>query len=226
MTRDEKLARYRRLREINKGQQSGALDRIASDTILEFGRRLGLVHGRTLACDDPSEITLLFDLAVYTGKAGRSRGIDRYARHAGLTLSGDETMMLHAAQNSRFRLWRIEGPHEIAGLWVTDITSGDRIWLIDEGLEASCQAGLIFAGRLMVVDDFVMTCGVLVPLGLTLLAAAEDYIPNLPHDNREDLLNDPRFAIGVYRAAIETGTMESMEFVDPGELARETLLVD
>jgi hypothetical protein len=185
-----------------------------------------LVYGRTLASDDPSEITLLFDLAVYSGKAGRSRGIDRYARHAGLTLSGDEAMMLRAAQTSRFHLWRIEGPHEIAGLRVTDVTSGDPIWLIDEGVEASCPAGLVCAGRLMVVDDFVMTCGALVPFSLTLLAAAEDYIPNLAHDSREDLLNDPRFAIGVYRSAIETGTMGGMEYLDPDELARETLLVD
>ncbi len=224
MTRDEKLARYRRLREINMGQQSGALDRIAADTILEFGRRLGVAHGRTLACDSPSEMMLLFDLAVYTGKAGRSRGIERYARSVETTLTRDEAMMLRAAQTARFHLWRIERPHEIAGLWVTDIVNDDPMWLIDEGIEASGRAGLVFAARLMAVDDFVMTCGVSIPLSATLLAAALDHIPNVDYDSREEALNDARFAIGLYRSAIETGTMESMEFRDPGDLTREPVL--
>jgi phosphoribosyl-dephospho-CoA transferase len=219
VTRDQKLARYRHLREINAGQQTRALDHIASDTILEYGRRLGVAHGRTLVCDSASEMTLLFDLAVYTGKAGRSRGIERYARSVGPTLTGDEAMMLRAAQAAQFRIWRVERPHEIAGLWVVDIILGDTMWLIDEGLEASCRTGLVFAGRLMAAEDFVMTCGVSVPLSVTLLAAAMDNMPNMGSASGEDLLNDPRFAVGIYRSAIETGTMERMQFVDSDALA-------
>lgn len=221
VTRDEKLARYRRLREINVAQQSGALDHISADSILEFGRRLGVVHGRTLVCDSSSEMTLLFDLAVHTGKAGRSRGIERYARSVAPTLTGDKAMMLRAAQAARFRVWRVERPHETLGLEVTDMIAGDTLWLIDEGMEASCRAGMVFAGRLMSVEDFVMTCGVSVPVSRTLLAAAERNVPNLDTASGEDFLNDPRFAIGIYRSAIETGTMESMLFMDPDELALE-----
>src|ERR1700728_2780602 len=165
MTRGEKLARYRRLREINMGQQSGALRRVAADNILELGRRLDIVQGRTLVYDSQSELDLLYDLAVYTAKPGRSRGIDRYARQVGPTLSGDAAMMLRAAQAARFHLWRVERPHEIVGLWVLNIVDDTEMWLIDEGLEASCPTGVVFAGRLMTVDDFVMTCGVSVPLG-------------------------------------------------------------
>src|SRR5271165_4426674 len=160
MTRDEKLARYRRLREINAGQQTEALRRVAADTILELGRRLDIVHGRTLMCENSSELTLLYDLAVYIGKAGRSRGIDRYARQVGPTLSGDAAMMLRAAETARFHMWRVDQPHEIVGLWVTNIIDDNQMWLIDEGMEASCRTGIVFAGRLMAVDDFVMTCGV------------------------------------------------------------------
>jgi len=226
VTRDDKLARYRRLREINVGQQTGTLDRIATDTLLEHGRRLGVARGRTLVCEGASEMTLLFDLAVYVGKSGRSRGIERYARSVGPGLTGDEAMMLRAAQAARFRLWRVDRPHETVGLWVADIIGGDTMWLIDEGLEASCKAGTVFAGRLMAVDDFVMTCGVAVPLSVTLLAAAMDSMPNISSTSRQDLLDDPRFAVLVYRAAIETGTMEAMQFVDRDELALQLEMAD
>src|SRR5271156_2864159 len=226
MTRDEKLARYRHLRTINMGQQSGALRRVAADTLLELGRRLNIVHGRTLVCENPSELDLLYDLAVYPGKAGRSRGIDRYARQVGPTLSGHAAMMLLAAQTARFHLWRVERPHEIVGLWVLNIVDDNEMWLIDEGLEASCPTGIVFAGRLMAVDDFVMTCGVSVPLGAVLLATALDNVPRIVRGSPEDMANDPRLATCIYRTAIETGTMDGMEFVDPLERTPEAMLVN
>jgi hypothetical protein len=226
MTRDEKLARYRHLRTINMGQQSGALRRVAADTLLELGRRLDIVHGRTLVCENPSELDLLYDLAVYAGKAGRPRAIDRYARQIGPTLSGDAAMMLRSAQAARFHLWRVERPHEIIGLWLLNIVDDNEMWLIDEGLEASCPTGVVFAGRLMTVEDFVMTCGVSVPLNVTLLAAALDSVPKVVRGNPEDLADNPRLAICIYRSAIETGTMDGMEFVDPLERTPETALAD
>jgi hypothetical protein len=222
MTRDEKLARYRHLREIGVGLQSGALRRVAGDTMLDYGRRLGLARGRTLMCNSSSEMSLICDLAVYAGKAGRSTGMERYARSVGPTLTGDEAMMLRAAQATHFRLWRIERPHEIVGLWVVDIILGDTLWLIDEGLEATGQAGIVFAGRLKAVEDFVMTCGVVIPISLTLLAAAMGSMPKVAAASRADALDDPRFALLIYRSAVETGAMESVHFGELDELALES----
>jgi hypothetical protein len=226
VTRDEKLTRYRHLREINARQQTGAVRHIARDTILDCGRRLGVVHGGTLVCNSTSEMVLVFDLCVYTGKAGRSRGIDRYARSVGPTLAGDEAMMLRAAQAAHFRIWRIERTHEIAGLSVADIYSGNKTWLIDEGMEATGRAGLVFAGRLMVVDDFVMTCGVSVPLSVELLAAALGSMPKIAPARFDDMLDDPRFALLIYRSAVETGVIENMQFVGSDELALEVEAAD
>ncbi len=225
MTRDEKLARYRHLREISTEQHRGALACVARDMVMDYGRRLDLVQGRVLVCDNLEEMTLVFDLAVHTGKAGRSRAIDRYTSRIAPGLAGDEALMLRAAQAARFRVWEIERPHEVAGLWVSNVGIGGEMWLMDEGMEASCQAGDMFAGRLMAVDDFVMTCGASVPVSVTLLAAAMGNMPNITAASHEAMLNDPRFAIGIYRAAIETGTMESVRFMAPDEHEPETEIV-
>ncbi len=222
MTRDEKLARYRHLREIGAALQSGALRRVAGDTMRDYARRLGLAHGQTVVCNNSSEMSLICDLAVYAGKAGRSSGMERYARSVGPTLTGDEAMMLRAAQAAHFRLWRVLRPHEIVGLWVDDVIVGDTMWLIDEGLEATARAGLVFAGRLMTVEDFVMTCGVVVPISLSLMAAAMASMPKVAPATYHDLLDDPRFALLIYRSAIETGAMENVQFGDSDELALES----
>ena len=78
----------------------------------------------------------------------------------------------------------------------------------------------------MTVDDFAMTCGVLMPVSAELLIAALGTIPNVASYGREDLLDDPRFAIGIYRAAIETGTMENVRFLDSDELVLEAEMAD
>jgi hypothetical protein len=226
VTRDEKLTRYRRLRAISTEQHRGALACVARDVVMDYGRRLGVVQGRVLVCDNMEEMTLVFDLAVHTGKAGRSRAIERYASRIAPGLAGDEALMLRAAQAARFRVWQVERPHEVGGLWVSNVGVGGEMWLMDEGMEASCAVGDMFAGRLMAVEDFVMTCGASVPVNVTLLAAALGNMPNITVDSHEDMLNDPRFAIGIYRAAIETGTMESVRYLAPGEYELEAEIVD
>jgi hypothetical protein len=71
-----------------------------------------------------------------------------------------------------------------------------------------------------------MTCGAAVPVNVMLLAAAMDNMPNVAADSHEEMLNDQRFAIGIYRAAIETGTMESVRYLAPGEREFGAELVD
>ena len=109
-------------------------------------------------------MAFVFDLALYTSKQGRSRGIDRYARTVHAAPGSDEALMLKAAQDARFRLWRVEGRHATAGLAIWDIGNDGPLWLMDEGFEATARVGDMFAGRLIAIDDFVMTTGAAVPL--------------------------------------------------------------
>jgi len=80
MTRDQILERYRHLREISTGHHSGALKFVPRQALLEHAKRLGLATGGMLVAESEAEMTLVFDLALYTAQEGRSRALDRYAR--------------------------------------------------------------------------------------------------------------------------------------------------
>src|SRR3954468_19104420 len=80
MSREETLARYRGLREINKRHQTEAVRFVPHAALVDQARRIGLAIGKTLVADSIDELTLAFDLALYTAPPGRSRGIERYAR--------------------------------------------------------------------------------------------------------------------------------------------------
>lgn len=211
MTRDEILSRYRHLRAINTRHQTRALDFLARPAMLSSARRLGLAAGQHLIADSMEEMTLAFDLALYTGRDGRSRTIDRYAKTVGPGSSLDDMIVLDAMRRARFSVWRRERRHERAGVILLDTLRGNEVWLVDEDIETSMRDGWSFASRVFDADGFAMTCGVVVPIDGELLELAFERLVS-PARDLECLADDPRFATAIYRAALEFGAMDEIAF--------------
>jgi hypothetical protein len=212
MTREEILDRYRRLRAISTRHHSAALEFLSRPAILEHAKRLGLAAGGMLVADSEEEMTLVFDLALYTAKDGRSRALDRYARAAPLAPGSDEGRVLEAMRHARFSVWRIHHRHEIAGLIVADVLREVEAWVVDENLEASAPEGLSFAGRVCEPDRFAMTCGVIVPVDRDLMEEVALDMLAWRRGDPEHVAQDPRFATAIYRAAIDAGIMNRVAY--------------
>ena len=135
----EIMDRYHCLRAVSTRHHSGALGCLSRQAILERAKHLGLAYGQTLVAESEEEMTLLFDLAIYTAKRGRSRAIDRYAKSVMLQPGSDEALTLDAMCQARFSLWRIERRHETAGVIVADLLRDRETWLLDQGLAHSAN---------------------------------------------------------------------------------------
>ena len=210
MTRDETLQRYRHLRLISIGHHSGALKFLSRQAVLEHAKRLGLASGRMLVAESEAEMTLVFDLALYATKERRSRALDRYARATPLPPGSDAARMLEAMRHARFSVWRIDRRHETAGLIITDVLRETEVWPVDEQLEASAPEGLCFAGRISQPDDFAMSCGVVVPVYRELLEEVTLDMLAWRRGDPEHVAEDPRFAIAIYRAVIDSGILNNV----------------
>ena len=155
-------------------------------------------------------MTLVFDLALYTAKERRSRALDRYARATPLPPGSDAARMLEAMRHARFSVWRINQRHETTGLIITDVLREAEVWLVDEQLETSAPKGLCFAERICQPDDFAMSCGVVVPVHRELLEEVTLDMLAWRRGDPERVTEDPRFAIAIYRAAIESGILNNV----------------
>jgi hypothetical protein len=171
--------------------------------------------GKTIVLDSMDELTLAFDLAIYTAPVGRSRAIDRYASSARLTPGSEEAVMLEAMRNARFAVLLVRRRNESGGLIVTDLFRGIDLWLVDEGLEASLPDGSAFATRYFAPEPFIMTAGVALPIDRGALTRAIESAPALMRKPPADAIQDRRFAEALYRGAIEDGTMENVRYRDP-----------
>jgi hypothetical protein len=209
MTRDQILERYRHLRAISTDHHSGALKFLSRQALLEHAKRLGLATGGMLVAESEAEMTLVFDLALYTAKEGRSRALDRYARATPLPPGSDAARMLEAMRHARFSVWRIKQRHETAGLIIADVLREAELWLMDEQLEASALEGLSFAGRICEPDRFAMSCSVVVPVYREMMEEVAIEMLAQQRGDPERVSQDPRFAIAIYRAAIDHGILNN-----------------
>jgi hypothetical protein len=207
MGRDAILTRYRHLRAISTRHHSAALEFLSRQAILEQARRLGLTVGKTLVAESEEELTLAFDLAIYTAPAGRSRAIDRYRAAARLDEGSDEALVLDAMCRARFSVWRIERRHETVGFTVSDVIRQAEAWLVDESLERTAPEGAAIAARLCRPEAFAMTSGVVVPVDREMLEEALDEALPRVHGTPEQVADDRRFAAAFYRAALERGLL-------------------
>jgi len=113
-------------------------------------------------------------------------------------------------RHARFSVWRINQRHETAGLIITDVLREAEVWLVDEQLEASAPEGLCFAGLICEPDHFAMSCGVVVPVYRELLEEITLDMLAWRRGDPESVAEDPRFAIAIYRAAIESGILNNV----------------
>jgi hypothetical protein len=212
MTRKDVLTRYRHLRAISVRHHGAALKFLARPAIIENARQLGMRAGQTVVADSDEELTLMYDLAIYTARDGRSRAIDRYARAARFPSLSDEAALLQAMCRARFSIWRVVARHDVCGLVVSDLMRKTETWLVDEGFERCGKTGLCFAARLCDADPFFITCGIVVPVDSSLLDDILGDRRACRYNELQRVADDPRFASAIYRAAVDSGVMQNVEF--------------
>ena len=215
MSREEVLTRYRRLREISKRHQTEAVRYVPHSALLDQARRIGLAVGKTLVAESMDELTLAFDLALYTAPPGRSGGIERYARSAAVPAGSDDAVVLQAMRQARFSVWQVERRHEAVGLVVQDLMRENSLWLVDESLEQTAPEGMSVAMRVIMPEAFAMTCGVIVPIDAMLLDEVFEEVLGRIRGEADAIANDRRFATTIYRMAVLEGLMDQVGFVDP-----------
>ena len=215
MSREEVLTRYRRLRDISKRHQTEAVRYVPHSALLDQARRIGLAVGKTLVAESMDELTLAFDLALYTAPPARSRGIERYARSAAVPAGSDDEVVLQAMRQARFSVWQVERRHEAVGLVVQDLMRENSLWLVDESLEQTAPEGMSVAMRVIMPEAFAMTCGVIVPIDAMLLDEVFEEVLGRIRGEADAIANDRRFATTIYRMAVLEGLMDQIGFVDP-----------
>ena len=202
---------------------TGASKRIPAASAASQGRALGLWDGKTPSVSSDAQIALLLDLGIFAPVGEHKPALEREVRMNPAAPGSEAARVLNALQHTRITLFRVAGPHPEGGVWVEDLLRGMPVHLWDAGLARPGQEGTGFGGRLMPLDGFEMTCGVLAGLSDGVIDALLGFpqpagppltaMPLLTPPSAEDVATlreaakQPDFLLKLYRASLASGLM-------------------
>jgi hypothetical protein len=164
--RNELTARYKRLRATAYDLGNKLATTLPADVVQEGGKKLGLLHGRKLILDCEDQLSVLTDYCIYNVYRDGLNAIDRYLANLPQEPHEEEDICLQAMRRATYTVVIIETLQPGLGAMVRDLRSGEVTLLADLAMSATAVPDLIMATRLLPVDDWVMTGGAALPIGL------------------------------------------------------------
>lgn len=154
------LELYDCYRSISTAHHSALAAQLWRGPIAEIGVRLGLIEAAAQVDErELDDLACAADLAIYSDHA---KAASCYVAELNGTPADGEKRVLDAMRAAHFSVFRVMGCHQGAGVDLTDLISGQTLWLVDRGLEATAPAGTEIATRVFQPDGFWMTAGVAV----------------------------------------------------------------
>lgn len=113
--------------------------------------------------DDSTVLDMLSDIALMEpNQRGRSV-YDRFLEEGAVHLDDADQEIARRMAPASFSIFQVAGWHDAAGVWLDDLLVAERrLWLVDEGLEASAPEGLTIAMRVFDAGPFHAGFGIVV----------------------------------------------------------------
>ncbi len=219
------IERYARLRKVSMRLNHKIIEAtLPRAAVVEMGRRLGLVKGRTLVLDTEDQMSVVMDLCLYDLVQDGKNAIERYAERYAPPPRTEEYEVLQAMLQARYRIMLPQLGIEGAGVQCVDVLTREELFLMDFGL-SRCPLDVALGTRAIPLGRFWMTGGAGLPAHRE---SIEEALARLQQQGllRNDRFTDPhRAAITIVRAFLEGGASEYVEYQnlpEAGSPAAET----
>jgi hypothetical protein len=201
--------RYLQSREISTHHQTLMAKRAIRSTAVDIAVRIGLVRdAEKVSSMDLGDLAPALDISLFSKGADGKSLADRYLKEVGGRLRENHLKVVEALANARFSIFEMIERHPVAGTILSDLSTGEDVWLMDQGFEASVSPGHIVALRLIRPMDFHMTTGVVVSMNDERTWKSVNQRHRVTNTNGHLEINDrDQFAEAIYAAAVETGAL-------------------
>jgi hypothetical protein len=113
--------------------------------------------------EDERIIEMLTDVALFEPNQRGRRAYDRFLTDDARRFEASDQALAELMAAAWFSLFRVAGPHEVAGMWLEDVLAGNRrLWFVDEAFETCAVEGLIIGMRLFDAGPFYAGFGIVV----------------------------------------------------------------
>lgn len=215
------LARYHRLRAVQRNLHNVLTKRLPGHAIEEGGKRLGIYRGGVLVFDSEDETSVLMDYCIYDYRWDGLNVIERYVSQHPPKAGSDEKVLLDAMLEARYTLLVIEEIVRGVGVKGRDLIRGDSIFVMDVGMSESGVKGFVIACRIITPgnSEFSMTTGAGLPADSSILARINKEKPVLLGATTGEIARavSPKpaeFSASVIRTLLEGGASSRIRYTD------------
>ena len=132
---------------------------------MRAAKLLGLwTDGKIVLPEEDQAAEMLSDIALFEPNQRGRRAFDVFLGDKARKLDAADFELAQRMGKAFFSLFRCTARHELAGIWLEDLLDDNRkIWLMDEGMEASAPTEDAFGMRLFDAGEFHVGFGIVVP---------------------------------------------------------------
>lgn len=160
---------YQRCAAARERLQAQAVQALPRAKLLEAAHALNLPLDAEMAQIGELELGFAHDLALYVGRPCAMQRFAATQLHRQRDRVGQRVLLgLSAAWLSVFR---VLGPHPVAGFVLEDVLLGGEAWLLEDEFFEFGEPGTVLAGRLARMRGFCITTGCVARLDEEALAA-------------------------------------------------------
>ncbi len=161
MTRAEVLAQYRPIRAGIQRVLRLAADTCKRPDLTRAVKQVAPWADEKLSDEEAAD--MFVDVALFEPNQRGRRAFERFLAEKGEQLGMVDHALAQRMTRALFSIFRVAERHEAAGLWLEDLLDDNRrLWLMDEGLEASAPEGAVLGMRLFDAGPFHAGFGIIV----------------------------------------------------------------
>jgi len=217
-THEHLLPVYLRLRQAGLRLNHKLVGTLSKEDLHEGARRLGILHGETLVFDSPDETSVLMDYCIYNVYRGGENSAQRYLAESPPRDSVEMTV-LQAMQTAYYSILQVSDVERGVGVAVRDLLRGGTGFLVDVGFGSSAQPGWSAAGRVIPLEDFLISGGAALPINAEAISRIEEELKRIDPATDFSRLSpgqEADLAAMVIRSCLRSGASAQIRYESPG----------
>ena len=214
------VERYRSLRALSMALHHKIIKTIPRQAYEEIGDAIGIRHNGVLVFDSEDMTAVMADCCLYDWFENGKNLIQRYAETYPAKPGTDESLLLQASLQAKYRVLQVQSALTGAGLYCHDALNGEELFLMDLALSQSVPSGKVaLATRTLPLGEYWMTGGAGLPIhsGTDVLAASRQ----IQSERREPLETQAMIALSVVRACLAAGAADQVAYAGPQAAPRK-----
>jgi hypothetical protein len=206
------VERYRRLRAAGSALIQKIVNTVPRQVLVEMGETLGVLRNGVLDLGSEYMHSVVGDCCIYEWFEDGKNLVERYAETHPPAPGTDESYLLNAYLQAKYRVLGIQTAVPDAGVYCDDVLTGEEMFLMDVALSRNPERGNALLGaRTISLGDYAMTCGGALPIDKETAIHA---LSGLVH-GAQSIGGASSIAVQIVRACLAAGVADYVAYANP-----------